>query len=247
MKNIRIDYYRYRIKKGRADILLQINGGDSYCIPFRYVEADEQIARIIKNSDIEDDSNGDLVINDYTLNDCHLTKEDKDWVQLNKVMELSLPRNEFNRKYKHIFSFFMDLCPVEEQGIRSNVLDLVDVLEVDTLKKQYVSELKHALEKKRWVILDATMTPPDPELIKKEIETLEHFRVLRPNEETVIERDGILMMELASDRYSYVPIDWETFGAEIKPVSMFRRLSHMAPYSNICDDTSEEEGMKEKD
>ena len=42
MKKIRIDYYHYRLKKGRASILLQqMEGSDQYCIPHHYVKADE--------------------------------------------------------------------------------------------------------------------------------------------------------------------------------------------------------------
>ena len=108
MKNIRIDYYRFRIRKGRADILLQKTAADGeFCIPYRYVDAKEKLAWIIKLNTIEDDSNGDLVIIDYTLNDCHLKKDSKEWLPLNSILGIKLQRNESFHVYHNILCFFL--------------------------------------------------------------------------------------------------------------------------------------------
>ena len=243
MKNIRIDYYRYRLRKGRADILLQkTEGNDSYCIPFRYVGENEHIAWRIKWHRLEDDTNGDLVVLDTSLNDNHLKKKDKEWIPLDKVMGLIFPRNDFYTVYHHIFALFLSLCPTEgEQGIIRKGSGMLESVKVDAAKKRYVDELQRALERKKWVIPDATMTPPDPELVKKEIETLEHFRLYKPNDIPMNNRDGKLLEE---DSYSYEPIEWEDFGAEIKPFPMFSSMFSFGrnhnPFIDFIDEIEEE-------
>ena len=218
MKQIRVDYYRYRLRKGSADILLQLND-DGYCIPYRYVQAVEHIAWTIRHNYVEDDSNGDLVIIDHTLNDCHLKKNDKEWIPLGNIMDIDFPRNESYHIYHNILRIFMLLCPTDgELGLRRKVSDMMEVVKVNIAKKDYIDTLKRALERKEWVIPDAQMTPPDPELIKREIETLEHFRLYKPHEIPMNQVDGMLLVE---NRYSFEPIDWEVFGAEIKPFPMF--------------------------
>lgn len=60
MKKIGIDYYNYRLKKGRAEILLEKEDGpDKYFIPFHYVKADEYLGRDSLFSHTEDDRSGD--------------------------------------------------------------------------------------------------------------------------------------------------------------------------------------------
>ena len=228
MKSIRIDYYRFRIRKGRADILLQSTDvPGEYCIPYRYVEANESIAWTIKHNPVEDDANGDLVINDSTLNDCHLKKDSKEWLPLNSILGVKLLRNESFHVYHTILRFFLLLCPIEgELGLRHKASDMLETVKVSIARKEYVDDLKKALERKRWVILDARMTPPNPKLIKKEIETLEHFRLYKPKDIEMSQRDGMLSND---DKYSYEPIDWEEFGAEITPFPVFRR----EPGSNL--------------
>lgn len=237
MKNIRIDYYRYRLRKGRADILLQrTDTSGEFCIPYRYVRANDRIAWTIKHHSVEDDSNGDLVINDSTLNDCHLKKDSKEWLPLNSILAVKLQRNESFHVYHNILCFFLLLCPIEgESGLRRRASEMLETVKINIARKQYIDELKNALERKRWVILDASMTPPDPELIKKEIKTLEHFRLYKPNEIPMNLRDGTL---LENDEYSYEPIHWEEFGAEIKPNPIFSR---MFKYNRLIDEVDDME------
>ena len=224
MKNIRIDFYRYRLRKGRADVLLQRDeDGSCYRIPYRYVEEKEMVAGTIRRGTIEDDANGDLVILDYTLNDCHLGKKDKEWIQLGDIMKTDLLRNEFSHVYQNIFSYFLVLCPEEEPRIRRSVSEMLEAVKVDIAKQEYVASLRKALVRKYWIVLDGNMTPPDPELIKKEIETLEHFRLYK-----------------IEDRYSYEPIDWEEFGAEIKMFPRFPRRFSPNPFTDEIDNLEEE-------
>ena len=239
MKNIRIDYYRYRIRKGRADILLQKTGSvGGFCIPYRYVEANENIAWTIKHNSVEDDSNGDLVIIDCTVNDCHLKKGSREWVSLTGILDIDLQRNESYHVYHNILRIFMHYSPSEgELGLRRRASEMLETVKINIARKEYVDELKNALERKRWVILDASMTPPDPELVKKEIETLDHFRLHKPNDIPMNLRDGTL---LEKDKYSYEPIDWEEFGAEIKPNPIFGRMFKYNRLIDEIDDTETE-------
>jgi len=237
MKNVRIDYYRFRIRKGRADILLQRTDSDGgFCIPYRYVDTNEKIAWLIRHNIVEDDSNGDLVIIDSTLNDCHLKKDNRDWISLSGIQDIELQRNEAYHVYHNILRLFMHLCPDEgESGLRRRASEMLETVKINIARKQYIDELKNALERKRWVIPDASMTPPDPELIKKEIKALEHFRLYKPNEIPMNLRDGTL---LENDEYSYEPIDWEVFGAEIKPNPIFSR---MFKYNRLIDEVDDME------
>ena len=77
------------------------------------------------------------------------------------------------------------------------------------------------------------MGPPYPELIKKEIDTLEHFRLYKPKDIEMIQRDGMLSND---DEYSYEPIDWKEFGAEITPFPMFRSEPGSNLFINELDD-----------
>lgn len=235
MKNIRIDYYRYRLRKGRADILLQrTDTSGEFCIPYRYVGANEKIAWAIKHHSVEDDSYGDLVINDSTLNDCHLKQDSKEWIPLNSILGIKLQRNESFHVYHNILRFFLQLCTIEgEFGLRRRASEMLETVKINIARKQYIDELKNVLERKRWVIPDASMTPPDPELIKKEIETLEHFRLYKPKDIEMSQRDGMLSND---DEYSYEPIVWEEFGAEITPFPMFRREPGSNLFINEFDD-----------
>ena len=199
------------------------------------MDTDERIAWIIKHNTVEDDSNGDLVIIDSTLNDCHLKEGNRDWISLSGIQDIELQRNEAYHVYHNILRLFIHLCPSEgESGLRRMASDMLETVKINIARKQYIDELKNALERRRWVIPDASMAPPDPELIKKEIETLEHFRLYNPNEIAMNQRDGTL---LEKDKYSYEPIDWEEFGAEITPFPMFRREPGSNLFIDELDDT----------
>ena len=226
MKNIRVDYYHYRLRKGRADILLQKNEGDNeFCIPFRYVKDDEPIAWSIKHSDVEDDENGDLIIIDRALKEGHLKKKgaEEEWVPLNDVRKARLSRNESLELYKKIYIFFLRLCPKEGNlGIINKVCEMLDVLLIEMAKKDYVKKLQNSLDGRRVVTPDASSTPPNPELVKKEIETLEHFRLYKPHDVPMTLRDGMLHDSIS---YSYEPIDWEALGSKTHCFPIFP-LSH---------------------
>ena len=59
MKKIRIDYYNYRLKKGRAQLLLQkVEGTQNYRIPCHYVWSGEHLDQRVSGHRMEDD--GDL-------------------------------------------------------------------------------------------------------------------------------------------------------------------------------------------
>ena len=55
----------------------------------------------------------------------------------------------------------------------------------------------------RIIVMDAHVIPPGPELIRREMETLEHFRLVR--------HEGY-------DEHSFYPVDLEVFGCEIEPI-----------------------------
>lgn len=200
-KNIRIDYYNYRLKKGRADILLQKNGDkDEYCIPYRYVTKDERIDRMFPVTFVEDDE--DLVLIEHGFNTHHIKNTSKEWVQILKVKDLQIARNEKLHILLNILRFFLNDYPKEgEQEIKHKVFEMLDSVKIEIVKKQYIDSLRRVLEGERIIVLDAHVTPPDPDLVRKEMETLEHFHLHMPE-------------HYSDDMYSFEPIDWELLGAK---------------------------------
>ena len=227
MKKIRIDYYHYRLKKGRADILLQKDdetGG--YCIPFHYGKEDEHLflgSSRYKRYKYEDD--GDLVLIDSSLNESRLKRNEKEWIPLDRISGLKLKRNEFLHVSHNILSLFLGLCPREvESRLYRKVEDMLETVKVDIAKKKYIEELRRVLKgERRIVIPDASVKQPDPELVRKEMETLEHFRLYKPHPVSMNQRDGDLK---DSGLYSYEAIDWEELGAEITPLPFLIDLAH---------------------
>lgn len=142
MKKIRIDYYRYRLKKGRADVLLQkVEGKDEFCIPYHYVRAQEGIAQTFKNARLEDD--GDLVILDVTLNDCYLDMADKEWVPMKRLLDITLFRNESYHIWHNILRFFLSLCPREgESGNVERAEAMLEDVRIRIAKKKYLDWLQ---------------------------------------------------------------------------------------------------------
>lgn len=117
---------------------------------------------------------------------------------------------------------------------------MLEDVKVKIAKKEYIDVLKEALGRECWVVLDAHMTLPDPELIKREIETLEHFRLYKPPMPPMVPMnltDGKL---IENDRYSYEPIGWEEFGAEISPCPMFLFGHSSFPFTEDLDTLEEE-------
>ena len=238
MKRIRIDYYTYRLQSGKADIFLQIDSlNNEYSLPCRYVEEDQRIAGYIRAHQIEDDDNGDLVINDCTLNDFHIKKRHEGWIPLDRVLQLDFPGNKYYHIHKNILTFFLMLCPRESDlELRRRVDEMIETVKVNAAKTKYIDRLQEALERKHWVVPDASYTLTNPELLKTEIETLEHFRLLKPKDISEDAGDGSLS---DSGDYSYEPIDWEDLGFEHKGF-MFRRSADLPPIFDGLEDEWDE-------
>lgn len=214
MKKIRIDYYNYRLKKGRAEILLEKEeGSDEYFIPFHYVSADEDLSWSLPLYSWEDD--GDMVINKISLNKCHRRKKDLGWTPLDKLRVLSIRRDEYFHVCHNIYTFFLSLCPREgESGIRNRVSAMLESVKIDRAKKEYVESLALVLDGVS--VRDNGMyeTDPDSELVRKEMETLEHFRIRKPNPIPMSLLDRNL---LDNDLYTFESVDWEALGAKRRP------------------------------
>lgn len=200
MKKIRIDYYSFRLKKGRAEILLEKEeGSDEYFIPFHYVSADEDLSWSLPLYSWEDD--GDMVINKISLNKCHRRKKDSGWTQLDKLRELSIRRDEYFHVCHNIYTIFLSLCPREgESGIRNRVSAMLESVKIDRAKKEYVESLALVLDGASVRGVGMYETEPDPALVRKEMETLEHFRIRKPNPIPMCQQDGYL---LDNDLYSF--------------------------------------------
>ncbi len=220
MKKIRIDYYQYRLRKGRVDILLQpiSEQPGSFCVPFHYMLQEDSLDdhELPFRDHIYDD--GDLVICRTQLGGGHLERADKEWVPLDIVRELSLLRDEQFRISKNIFSFFLRLCPEEgESGTLRRVAETLEAIKIDQAKKNYVTWLENLLDGKgTGCIPDAIVSPPDPELIREEIRTLQHFHLHRPPTILMNNRDGRLADK---DEYDFDHPDLEVFGCTISSIS----------------------------
>ena len=213
LKRIRIDYYHYRIRRGRADVLLQhVEGeGDMFCVPFHYVEENEGILSRLSSSETEDD--GDLVIDDLCYGSSHSKRENREWMPLLGILDKRISRNESMHVFHNIFRFFLILCPIEEEPcIRSKVELLLDTVLTDNARMKYIERLQRILEGESICIPDCDMSQPDPKLVQREIDTLEHFCLVKPD------RDDTYRLE-----YSYEPIDWEALGSVKEPVPSFFR------------------------
>ncbi len=203
MKKIRIEYYRYRIRKGRVDVLLQkTEDSDTLCIPCRYASEADRVDGLVKNSEVVDD--GDLVIR---LSDNHFSLRDQVWIPLKELTEYPLERNDQLEAYKTIFRLFLASTGNMEE-IESSLLDKVEEMYDSILRERaklrYIGILKDALGGKGPIVLDACVIPPPRDTIERELETLEHFDP---------ERQG--------DEYD-LNIEWETLGWRIEPISLSR-------------------------
>lgn len=216
MKKIRIDYYRYRLTKGRAYILLTKGEGEKdYLLPSHYVRSNERITHL-SFYNVEDD--GDLVVNITSLNDAELGKKAKEWVPIKQIREITLPRNESFHIYHNILRFFLRECPEEgELGIKRTVEDMLEELLIDMAKKEYVEDLQKVLDGRSGVPSD--YSAPDPEKIKEEIRTLAHFHLHKPNHIAMNQRDGEL---LDNETYTYDYIDWKVMGCESRPLRPYK-------------------------
>jgi len=205
VKKIRIDYYHYRIRKGHADILLQkLDDKDFYTIPYHYVSRDERLNLYDLRKDVMEDD-GDLVFLDCRLGDSHLKRDDKKWFPLNELSDIPLIQGRENHIIQYGLSVFLDICPSQETSIHSQVERILDDILTKDAKRKYVERLISVLAGEDIVMLDAWVSPPDPDLLKAEIETMAHFQLWKP------EKDSSYRLMC----YSYEPIHWETFGSSI--------------------------------
>ena len=198
MKKIRIDYYHFRLKKGRADVLLQREAGrEEYCIPYHYVKKEECIVRSIQKIPVEDD--GDLVLLDIAMNDGSLDLTSRKWFPIKNLLDLAVSRNESFHVWHNILRLFLSLCPVEgESGILKRVREMLEEVRIREAKSKY----------RKWLQGLVQAQQADPVLVRREMETLEHFHVRRPNKNPLCQLDGEL---LDKDEYTFYPVDPDVF------------------------------------
>ena len=209
MKKIRMDYYQFLTRKGKAYVLLQpMEESDGLCIPGHYVEDGETIR---KCANWEDD--GDFVINEISLNESHISRKDPRWIPLDRLPEVTILRNDSYHIIHNILRFFLFSYPRHgESGLRQSVITMLENVRIAIAKKKYIDELQKALDDDGLHLFrEAGITSPDPELVKKEILTLEHFKLYIPNRISMNERDGECRR---TDAYTYDTIDWEILGCK---------------------------------
>ncbi len=208
MKKIRIDYFHYRLRKGRASILMEHSSvTDEYALPSEYVKKESNIQKLARSCHLEDD--GDLVLIADTLNKDHLKRKGKEWVSLDKLAEINIRGNGELRISHRIFRYFLALCPREgESGVARRVLDMLESVKVEMARKEYVDMLRRALDGKFPEFLGGSISLPDTSKIKRELETLEHFRIAKPNDIPMNRRDAYLQ---DNDLYAN-KIDWDALG-----------------------------------
>lgn len=209
MKKIRIDYFHYRLKKGRVSILLEHSfETNEYALPSEYVKKESRIQDLARSCRIEDD--GDLVLIADTLNEKHLNRKGKEWVSLDKLADINIRGNESLRISHRILRYFLPLCPREgESGVARRVFDMLESVKIDIAKKEYVDMLRRALDGELPEVLGGAISLPDTSKVKRELETLEHFHLVKPNRIPMNWRDTYL---LENNLYTYNSIDWNALG-----------------------------------
>lgn len=217
MKKIRIDYYHFKLKKGRAYVLLQKESGkEEYCIPYHYVRKEEGIVRAIQTVPMEDD--GDLVLLDIAMNERSLDMTSREWVPIKNLLNLVLCRNESFHVWHNILRFFLSRCPREgESGNIRRVEEMLEDVRIREAKKEYLDSLQRLLKEGVKVFDGHVVSQPDPVLVQREMESMEHFEVCRPQDIATCQLDGELLEE---DKYSFKPVSLSVFGVEIKPIPM---------------------------
>lgn len=218
LKRIRIDYYWYRFRKGRVEVLLElVEETGEYRVPFHYVTTDDNIIGRLSKGNLDDD--GDLVLIEHDIKPWKMNVVDKEWISLDRIKDLNLLRNETSHITCNIYRFFLHLCQCEkEPGLRRRVEDRLDEVKTKEAKRRYKAKLQSILDGNLPVLLDAFYVKnPDPELVLKEMETLEHFCILKRKSESVRMRDDVCDKE---DSYHYRPIDLSKLGAKIEYVNI---------------------------
>lgn len=216
MKKIRIDYYRFKLRKGRAYVLLQKEfGKEAYCLPYHYVKKEESIVRAIQTIPMEDD--GDLVLLDIAMNDRSLDMTGREWFPIKNLLDVSLSRNESFHVWHNILRFFLSRCPHEgESGNVRLAEKMLKEVRIRKAKKEYLDWLQRLLEGGVTALDAFVVSQPDPILVQKEMESMEHFQVYRPHDIPMCQLDGELLEE---DGYSFLPPDLSVFGVETKPIN----------------------------
>lgn len=204
MKEIRLDYYDYRIRKGQASILLEpaMEEPGTYRIPSRYVKKEERINETMCRH-IGDD--GDLIL--YQI---HLREKQTgpvrgmEWVPMSHVRKLKLIAVDPLETRINIVSFLLKALPREgDSGLRQRLIELLETTRTDFFRHCYARELQRALDGE-WSI--TSLTPPNPVLVREELRTLAHFRRHRPI-------DGLAMKQ-ADELDGYEPVDWVALGSK---------------------------------
>lgn len=186
---------------------------DEYALPSEYVKKESKIQELARSCRIEDD--GDLVLIADTLNENHLNRKGKEWVSLDKLADINIRSNESLRISHRILRYFLPLCPREgESGVIRKVSQMLDSVKIDIAKKEYVDMIRRALDGDLPDFFGASISLPDTTKVKRELETLEHFRLVKPNRVPMNRRDGYL---LDNGLYTYT-VDWETLGFVITPL-----------------------------
>lgn len=158
-KKIRIDYYHYRIRKGRVDILLgKAEDPEKYVIPYHYVTKDESVHL---SEFVEDD--GDFVILDAKLNESHLSRAGRCWVPLSGIWEIPFQGENKNDAVRHCLAVFLDNFPQEETILHSTIENMLDELLINETKEEYRSELIKMMDRKLTTVItiDAYTSSPN--------------------------------------------------------------------------------------
>ena len=206
MKRIRLDYYRYRIRKGQASILLEpvADEPEEYRIPSRYVKKEERIGPGISSTSSRIGDDGDLILFQIDFRETHKGPvRGKEWVALDRILELKLIAADPLAVRVNIFTFILDTFPKEgDSGLQRRLYEMMEVAKTDFFRQCYACELQRAIDGD-WS--DASLCPPDPALVQEELRTLAHFRRHRPAEG--------LAMKMADVLDGYEPIDWVALGS----------------------------------
>jgi hypothetical protein len=202
-KKIRVDYFHYRIRKGRVDILLQqAETLEKYEIPYHYVTKDESVHM----SDFLEDE-GDFVILDAKLNESHLSRAGRCWVPLSGIQEIPFLCDNKADVVRRCLAVFLDLCPPEETFLHSTIENMLDDLLINEAKEEYRKELAKMLDRKITTVitLDAYTSSPNRDLLEEEIRTLKHFVLVKPKSH----------VEYRHLKYHYKPVDWKALGSKV--------------------------------
>lgn len=202
-KKIRIEYFHYRIRKGRVDILLEKSKDpEKYEIPYHYVSKNELVHL---SEFVEDD--GDLVILDAKLNESHLSRVGRCWVPLSGIREIPFLCDNKADVVRRCMAVFLDLCSPEETFLHSTIENMLDNLLINEAKEEYRKELAKMLDRKITTVitLDAYTSSPNRDLLEEEIRTLKHFVLVKPKSH----------VEYRHLTYRYKPVDWKALGSKV--------------------------------